>query len=230
MRNAAAGPFPEIDLCRAMRVLGENLLRLTVAMMLAIAVGHATANDQPLKATLEVIGTRYCYGDVEVFPIWLKLRVKYVNRTEKTVILDKEIGKAWYGVKVARNLESLAAGRYEYNPNLDWVFTDSDKLPAAPSFDSLGPDFAILTPGQMFVSEINTNVVAQYENSKHFAGAIRSGVHVFQMELNAWNHGGDGADFEKSWLKVGKLVRGVVSTEPLEIQVPADPKVEKNCK
>ena len=156
MRNAAAGPFPEIDLCRAMRVLGENLLRLTVAMMLAIAVGHATANDQPLKATLEVIGTRYCYGDVEVFPIWLKLRVKYVNRTEKTVILDKEIGKAWYGVKVARNLESLAAGRYEYNPNLDWVFTDSDKLPAAPSFDSLGPDFAILTPGQMFVSEINT--------------------------------------------------------------------------
>jgi hypothetical protein len=61
--------------------------------------------DQPLIAIPTLIRQRYCYGDAEVFSVWLKLRMQYINRTGKTLILDKEIGKAWYGVKLARTLE-----------------------------------------------------------------------------------------------------------------------------
>jgi hypothetical protein len=39
-----------------------------------------------------------------VFAVNLRLRVKYTKRTEKALILDKEIGKAWYGISVARNV------------------------------------------------------------------------------------------------------------------------------
>src|SRR4029077_17302671 len=122
------------------------LILLAITPLLA-APSVPTRDDQPLGAVPEVVGTRYCYGDAEVFSVWLKLRVKYVNRTDKTLILGREIGKAWYSEKVARNLEDLAAGKYEHNPNIDWFFTDKDKLPHKPKTDSPSPDFVVLSPG-----------------------------------------------------------------------------------
>jgi hypothetical protein len=214
-----------------MRLHAATALILAVTLVfLTPAAKIAAKGDQPLTAIPELVGTRYCYGDAEMYSVWLKLRVGYVNRTDKTLILDKEIGKAFYSDKVAANLEDLAAGKYEYSPIKDWFFTDKDKLPDRPSTDSPGPDFAILAPGDTFQSEINTGVIAQYENPKAFAGSIRSGVHVYQMELSAWNHPGEASVFAESWRKFGELVTGVIKTDPLEIRIPSDPKVEKECK
>jgi hypothetical protein len=195
-----------------------------------VAANSETTPDQPVKAVPELVGTRYCYGDAEVFSVWLKLRVTYINQSERTIILDKGIGKAWYSEKVARTFEDLAAGKYEYNPNIDWFFTGKDKMPDKPKADSPGADFVILPPRHTFENEINTGVVAQYENPKDFAGSIRSGAHVFQMDLSAWSHPGEESEFAKSWRKFGDLVTGVIKTEPLEIRIPSDPKVERNCK
>jgi len=214
-----------------MRIYSRVMFLVAVApLLMTVTANLLNAQDQPLKAVPEVISTRYCYGDAEVFSVWLKLRVKYVNRSERTVILDKEIGKAWYGEKVARNLDDLHAGKYEYNPNIDWFFSDKDKLPDKPNAEAPSADFVILSPGQTFKSEINTGVIAQYENLKDFAGSIRPGVHVFQMELSTWNHPGEASEFAKSWQKFGDLVTGVIKTEPLEIRIPSNPKVERNCK
>jgi hypothetical protein len=200
-----------------------------IAVLPALGVPQSAKDDQSIKAMPELVGTRYCYADAETYSVWLKLRVRYVNRAEKTVILDKEIGKAYYRGKVAKNLEDLAAGKYESNAVIDWFFTDKEKLPDRPSIGSPGAEFAVLTPDDRFESEINTGVVAQYENPKNFAGTIRSGTHVFQMELSAWNHPGEASVFAESWRKFGELVTGVIKTEPLEIRIPSDPKVEKNC-
>jgi len=206
------------------------LLLVITPLLMAVATRLPATQEQPLKAVPELIGTRYCYGDAEVFSVWLKLRVKYVNQSERTVILDKEIGKAWYGIRVARTLEDLSAGKYEYNPNIDWFFSDKDKLPDKPNAEAPSADFVILSPGESFESEINADVIAKYENQKDFPGSIRPGVHVFQMELSAWNHPGEASEFAKSWQKFGDLVTGVIKTEPLEIRIPSNPKVERNCK
>lgn len=208
-----------------------------VALLVVSAIPTLSALEGPqsdkggqsITAIPELVETRFCYGDAEVYSVWLKLRMKYVNRTHKTVILDKDIGKAWYGVKVARNLDDLAAGKYEYNPNIDWFFSDKDKLPDRPNSDSPGPNFVVLAPGKSFVGEINAAVVAQYVNPKDFSGSIRPGVHVFQMDLSAWNHPGEAEVFAESWHKFGELVTGVVKTEPLEIRIPSNPKVEEKC-
>jgi hypothetical protein len=209
------------------------LILLLLSAISDVAHGGGSARgqgDQPLKAIPELFGTRYCYGDAEIYSVWLRLRVKYVNQTNKILILDREIGKAWYGEKVARNLEELAAGKYEYNPNNDWFFSDKDKLPVRPSLDSPGADFVFLAPGETFQSELNTGVVAQYESPKNFVGSIGKGTHVLELELSAWNHPGEVSEFEKSWRKFGQLVSGTIKTEPLEIRIPSNPKVEKNCK
>jgi hypothetical protein len=188
-----------------------------------------TAHEPPVKAVPELISQRYCSGDAEVFSVWLRLRMTYTNQTDETLILDKEIGKVWYGVKVARTLEDLNAGKYEYNPNIDWFFTDQDKLPKNPSLAAPGTAFAILSPGQSFESEIDTSAVAQYESAKNVAATMRSGTHVFQMELSAWNHAGLPSEFEKSWKK-GRIVTGSIKTEPIAIGVPANLNVENVCK
>jgi hypothetical protein len=204
------------------------LLVSAMPMLGALGVPESAKDDQSIKAIPEPVGTRYCYGDADVYVVWLKLRVKYVNQTHKTLILDKEIGKAWYGQKVARNLDDLAAGKYEYNPNIDWFLTDKHKLPHKPNLNSPCSDFVVLAPGETFVSEINADVVAQYENPKDFVGSIRPGVHVLQLELSSWNHPGESAVFVGSWRKFGELVTGVVKTEPLEILIPSIPKSKKS--
>jgi hypothetical protein len=211
------------------RFLASSSVFLIVVSIL-YTTATAGTDDQPLRAVPELVSQRYCYGDAEAFSVWLRLRMKYTNRTDKTLILDKEIGKAWYRVTVARNLEDLNAERYESNPYLDWFFTDKDQLPKKPSMVAPGPDFAILTPGQTFQSEIDTSVVAQYDSAKDVAGAIRSGTHIFQMQLSAWNRPGLPSEFEKSWKQKGEIVTGLIKTEPMEIRIPPNPKVEKECK
>ncbi len=212
-----------------MRLLASISGLLTIVCIVC-APTTAGTDDQPLRAVPELISQRYCFGDAEVFSVWLKLRMKYTNRTDKTLILDKEIGKAWYGVTLARNVEDLAAGKYESNPNIDWFFNDKDQLPKRPSLTAPGPDFAILPPGKTFESEIDTSVIARYDSAKDIAGAIRSGSHIFQMQLSAWNRPGLPSEFEKSWGQRGQIVTGLIKTEPIEIRLPPNPKVESDCK
>jgi len=214
-----------------MSIYSRLMLLFAVAPLLtALAANLPKTQHQPLEAVPELIGMRYCYGDVETFSIRLRLRVKYINRSATPVILDREIGKRWYGEKVARNLKDLAAGNYEYNPNVDWFFTDKDKLPGRPSTHSPGPDFAVVAPGQAFESEIEPTIIAQYDNLKAIPDLVRPGVHVFQMELSAWNHPGDASEFAKSWRQFGDLATGVIRTELLQIRIPSNPKIERNCK
>jgi hypothetical protein len=214
-----------------MKVYFPTTILLAIAsLFVTVAANRPSNENQPVKASPEIIGIRYCSGDTETFSVWLSLRVKYLNRTDKTLILDKEIGKRWYSEKVARSPEDLAAGKFEYNPIIDWFFTEKDKLPTRPPTGSPNSDFVVLTPGQIFESEIDPAIVAQYENPKNFAGTVRPGVHLFQMELSAWNHPGEPDEFAKSWQKFGALVTGVVKTDPLEIQIPSHPKVEMECR
>lgn len=213
-----------------MRVSASSLRLLIAIWMLVVpAVGNSATDQQPLRATAERIRQRFCYGDAETFVLQLKLRLRFVNRTANKLILDKEIGKAWYGVTVARNEEDLAAGKYESNPNIDWFFSDKVKLPKEPSLKSPGPGFALLAPGQAFDTEIDTGVVAQYDNPNEIKGAIRPGVHLFQMKLSAWNRFARPEQFEKRWVQFGQLVTGEIRTEPLEIHIPTNPNVE-NCR
>jgi hypothetical protein len=211
-----------------------RFLASTSGLLSVISILYATAtastDDQPLTAVPALVSQRYCAGDAETFSVWLRMRMTYSNRTDRTVILDKEIGKAWYGVIVARNLEDLNSGKYEYNPNIDWFFADKDQLPKKPSLAAPGPDFAILPPGKTFESEVDPSVVTQYENAKDVAGAIRSGTHIFQMQLSAWNRPGLPSEYEKSWAQKGQIVTGLIKTEPIEIRVPPNPKVENECK
>jgi hypothetical protein len=188
----------------------------------------AGARRQPVRAVPEVIGQRYCPEDGEVFGVLFQLRITYTNQTRHTLILDKEIGKSWYQIGAARNLEDLKAAKYEYAPNIDWEITDEAHLPKTASPAEPGTDFVILAPGESYQSEINILVFAQYESPKKVSGTLSAGSHVLRIDLDSFVHLGAPARLEKSW-KRGRIVTGRVVTEPVTIQVPANPKVEAAC-
>jgi len=205
---------------------------LTLVLLLSLLTFLGSANSrlvdgQPLRATVSIVGTRYCSaGDPDTFAVWLDLRIKYTNLTDVNLILDREIGKAWYGQKVARSLHDLADGLYESNPNIDWM--PQDHLPVKPSLGRPDADFVILSPGESFESQAQPSVIAEYEGRK-IPSVVTSGVHVFQMDLSAWDRPGNPSQFAKSWRKFGKLVTGTVVTQPLTITIPPNPAVEFNC-
>jgi hypothetical protein len=221
---------PDSDARLLYKRIYARLMLGIAPLFLTCAASLSTAQDKPIKAVPELISTRYCYGDAEVFSVWLKFRGKYVNRTDKTLILDKEIGKIWFDERVARNVNDLSAGKYEYNAFIDHILSDKDDLPKKPDAESSGSDFVILAPGQAFESSKDASVVAQYENPRHPAGSITSRSHVFQLAITAWNHPGEASESAKSLQKFGELVTGVIETEPLEIQIPSNPEVERDCK
>jgi mono/diheme cytochrome c family protein len=151
------------------------LVRSFAESAAASGKGTLARDDQPIRATPELISRQYCYGDAEVFSVWLKLRTRYANRIRSTIILDKDIGKAWYSTKVARDKEELAAEKYESNPNVDWLFSDKDQLPARPDAHSPGPGFAILRAAETFESDMDTSVVVPYPHARDIRGFIRPG-------------------------------------------------------
>jgi hypothetical protein len=185
---------------------------------------------ESIAATPEIISQEYCPGDQDLYSIALTLRVTFRNNSGKALILDKKIGQAWYGVTVARNKEDLAAGKYEYHPNIDWFFSGEDQIQEKPTSESPGPDFAILAPGQTFVTVIKTGVVALIDDTSHVVGGIHAGTHLFQMTLAAWNRPTKALGYESSWRRFGTVVTGTINTEPIELQVPRDPKVKDRCK
>ena len=190
----------------------------------------ASVDNQPLKALPEIVGQQYCSDYADVVSVGIKLRVRYENRSTETLILDKWIGRAWYRDGVARDLSDLADGKYEYHPIPSWVFTDGDKLPLKPNPNSPGRDFAILKPGQAFESDVNSGVIAVYENPNNLPNLVGPGVHVLQVELSAWDHPGEASSFAKSWQKFGRLIAGMIKTEPVEITIPSNLNLAKLCK
>lgn len=47
-----------------------------------------------MRAQSELVSQGYCYGDIDIFRVDVALRVRFENRTDKELILDREIGQA----------------------------------------------------------------------------------------------------------------------------------------
>lgn len=92
------------------------------------------ANQEPLRVATVLVGQSYCYGDVDLYRVDLKLRLRFENRTDQKLILDKEIGNFYYRVGVARTKAELAIGNFESHPIIDWFFSDKVPGPKKPIY------------------------------------------------------------------------------------------------
>jgi hypothetical protein len=204
-----------------------RILLLTVVLTQSSHVG-LTGESQPLKVNLKILNQKYCSGESSISAVQLALRLEVFNVTHKTLIVQKSIGRAWYREIVARDEESLAAGDFEYNPNIEFLPTKSDEQ--VPSTDAPGDDFILLGPGKSFEAEslvdIPTRTGALSPLNK---GLIQAGDHVLQLRLTTWTLLSQPETFRKSWQRYGELVYEKVKSEPLRLRVPPESELE-SCK
>jgi hypothetical protein len=183
---------------------------------------------QRLTATPALIGQKYCAGDNEIFSVVLDLRVKFVNHGDTPLILDRRIGKAWYQFAVAKDRESLSARNFESHPNLDWI--GAELSPSTGSAEKLlRSDFIVVAPAGSSETEIKIDIFVWYQNATNRNGFVSAGRHVIEVYLPAWNHAGSPSKLRDAWRKYGEPVDGLITTEPIEFEVPNNPKVDARC-
>jgi hypothetical protein len=188
---------------------------LVATGMLSLPVGLFSPPDHGrLIATAEIINQKYCPVEDELFKVILTLRLKYENRTDKMLILDKQIGKFPDERIIAKSRKSLALRDYEDDPFFD-SFGYEDPPHFKPSIDLLRSNFILLTPGQSFDSGTTVEVFVWYESKPPRKGAINYGDHVLQMGFVGWRYAARAFQFAEAWRNLVNSSRRRFTQSPL---------------
>ena len=206
-----------------------SLLLLLTFLLTPPAIVRPISDEQSLKVNLKVITQKYCRrGGADVGAIWLNLRLQVINRTDRKLIVLKNIGRAWYRTIVAADEKALAEGTYESDPEI--MFTMLESEVRGPSGVVPGEDFVILEPGKSFEAESFIDVtVAVGAPSRLNRDLIRKGNHVLQLKLSTWPFVVRPEPFRDEWKEYGRLVYESVKCEPLPLPVPQDSEFQ-NCR
>ena len=212
-----------LDFCITSLLIAAGTLILPVA-------SFSPPNQGRLIATAEIVSQKYCpVEDDKVFSAVFTLRLKFENRTDKVLILDKQIGEFPNKQIIAKSMESLALRDYEADPIFDSFGVDRDPPHFKPNTRLLRSNFVRLSPGQSFQYDTKISELVWYVNTPGRKGPINYGDHVLQLGFSAWSHSAKAFQFAEAWQNFGELVTKEIYTEPIDFQIPQNPQIEKMC-
>lgn len=205
-----------------------TIFALMLSAFAATLLGGPNDAAEPLKVTAEIISQRYCPCTETTFNVIFKLRIHFVNQTDRKLIVDKNLGWGPYHVEIASDEKSYVARKLEYNPNEDWT-VEHLKPETAEQFKSPLPDFAILAPGEStkYESDFWASMIGPLPGAARRPEAIPPGNHVLAVWVSAWNHDLKPEEIHKQWESFGDLIYESVRVGPLPFNLPSDPKIEK---
>jgi hypothetical protein len=209
--------------------------RITSLLIAASWLGLPVAPFSPpsqgrLRATAEIISRKYCPAeDNKMFSAVFTLRLKFENRTDKVLILDRQIGKFPDKQIIAKSIESLALREYEADPSFDSFGVDRDPSQFKPNTHLLRSRFILLPPGQSFQNDTTVAAFVWFVNTPDRKGPINHGDHVLQMGFSGWSHSANASEFAEAWRNFGELVTEEIYTEPIDFRIPQNPQIETMC-
>jgi hypothetical protein len=202
--------------------------RLSTIFLAALLLPIWTASTdepQPLRATIIKIESQKFCEEKTGYTLIQNLHVRVVNQSNEKLIVERT--SSGYRASVARDVEKLSKGLYEYHP-ISEVTVDVP-VPDKPATMAPGTNFAILGPGDSFDGFSDFWVSVRRADLSPQGGALQPGSHVLQLEVLTWDYQDNPEQFRKSWERFGKLIYKPVKTDPTLLYLPAGPKVE-NCK
>jgi len=205
------------------------VIPLIAAGTLGLAIASFSSDaEERLTPTAELISQKYCSLDDGLFRVDITLHLKFENRSDKVLILDKQFGRFTSRNIIAKNSESLANRDYEYDPIFD-SFADDDPPHFKPATHFLSSNFFLLASGQSFERVTTVGLFAWYTSAPGRKGAINYGDHVLQIGFPGWRYAAKASQFEEAWRKFGQLVTEEIYTEPITFQIPRNPQIDKAC-
>jgi hypothetical protein len=215
--------------CESMPLHFRIISLLIITGTLTLAGASFSSPDQGrLIATAEITSQKYCPAGDERFKVVLTSRLKFENHTSRALILDKQVGKSPDERIIAKNKESLALRDYEDDPIFD-SFGSEDPPHFKPSIHLLRSNFVILEPGEAFDSGATIELFVWYTHEPGRKGMIDYGSHALQMGFVGWRYSAAASKFSDAWRKFGELVTEEIYTEPIDFQIPRNPKIEVKC-
>jgi hypothetical protein len=201
-----------------------------LAIVTASSSGYA-GDVPPLKITAEIISQKYC-PTYEADTIMFKLRIKFVNQTDRKLIVDKNLGRGPYDVVIAADAKSFSDEHYEYAPFIhgdgDAFFADPDGKEPKENLDTPEPNFLVLTPGTSVQREIVVDAFSiglyGFPASR---GALKPGDHVLGVWLNSWQYRTKPEGIHKQWESIGDLLYKSILVGPVPFNIPPIQKIEK---
>jgi hypothetical protein len=191
-----------------------NPNRLITALLLLLITAHLApgvgveADGPALKLTTTVVSQEYRRGEISALK--MRLRLRFTNTGERTVILRKDCAVVRYFI--SRTAGDAAAqkyvthGRFTIRPNTKHEPPDG----AAP-----GEDFIILRKGESHEAERELTIVLSVDGE----GGVREGDYVLQVTTWTWFDSEKVAQrLRERWQELGYLWSDAVTSEPMVIK------------
>lgn len=156
-------------------VFHSMFLKLLSVSAFLLAFGGATYPQ--LKLETKIVSQYYCRGDDDLDGLTLKLRLKYSNTGNRTIILSKDSVEVWQTKVLINNMG--VPGETELNSSLEWI--SSGEWKARPS--DLARLFVLLKPGGKYKTRTQVRVFVFREGRTGIAGAIGNGEHFLQLRV-----------------------------------------------
>jgi hypothetical protein len=183
-------------------------------------------NKKPtLQLTVRIVSQESCKGDRDVFSENFDVVTEYRNSGTKSLAIYT--GEDYSSTdRVAKSLEDLKAKRYEANDSWDVFPSDAsgDHLLGSPPHQE---PTRILAPGQTTESRVTFGLAVRKNAADAIPMTVPPGVHYVEIDVRTK------VDSERISRNVtpdsmGHLRWATVSSDPLRIELPANP-VLKDC-
>jgi len=181
---------------------------------------RSAAPEENLAVTIRVVGQKYCHVDLESFSVLMKVKLRFVNVSDRPVILSRQVRSPGI-IRVAASVEAAKMGEFEYAPNVD-AFTKES--PSVPSFgDSPDPGlFVVLAPGGAYEATVPSGV---FGTTKPVGGhgLLPAVTHVLQLGVSTWPYSTSPIETRRlraAWSGFGQLATGIVYSGFVPFAIP----------
>jgi len=192
--------------------MNQTLISIGCCVLFLLA-GSAQAGDTDgVRSVVRIVGQKYCYGDADVFTVWLKLDVEIVNSSGTSYYLPPDLVP--YVGRVAESVGAAERGKYIN----EWTGT---RYPTRPRSHNRPIQ---IRPGRSTVLHIDYGVPIRRRRDPAIPGTVPMGSYALQLVLRP--------EYTPSPLR-SERDKGIwvtsLTTEPVSFQVAADSK-PKQCK
>jgi hypothetical protein len=177
----------------------------------ATICGQPRLSKQPLELTTEIVSQSYCAVNENSASLELKLRLRFRNLGSQKLILYKG-HDLFYQTKI-RSAPGNPSGRYEV-----WVVNSRYFDQEVEAIDQTSPSkvFVTLSPGAVYLSEIQIGVGVVTEKVERGDSFIREGDHTLQLIASTWYQSRAMAQkLRQEWQRKGLLWSDPLDSRPI---------------
>jgi hypothetical protein len=197
-----------------------GLLFMAVMCLTPVTEAIPGTIQNSLSVDLQILRQDYCHNDNELFSIFLKIRLHFINNSSTNIILSRWIKNPTM-VRVAATPQLGNSGVFEDSGSYEDEFMPSTLLPSFRNVPDRGK-FAVLKPRETFETTIKSVVIGTNSGMTQ-KGMLAKGLHYLQLGISTWPYSSPENQvtrLSESWSAFGRLQTGLIYSGYTPLTIP----------